>query len=197
VKKYDDAKQRDTSPQWARARTSYIRIFALSAPLLGACSAASPADRSSDAGPKNDTGADAAPDASAGADAPTVTPVPVFTLDAGVTWTALYRDYFGPIGVASCAGNGNCHGSTSELGYMVSSYLCPPTKAACYAGITSMGDGGADLIAPDASFGSDYLSQVLCQTSGVGQMPLYCSYTFTAVDIQRIQDWIAAGRQDN
>jgi hypothetical protein len=123
----------------------------------------------------------------------------VFTLDAGTTWTSLYRDYFGPSGVASCAGDGACHGGTTQQGYEYSGFLCPPgdTSAACWGGITSRGDGGAYLILPDASFATDKLSQVLCQTTGVGSMPLFCSYDFTPVDIQRVAGWVNAGALDN
>jgi len=143
------------------------------------------------------TGADASDAGSA--DAADAAPVPVFTLDAGTTWTALYRDYFGPTGVASCAGDGACHGDTSQPGYLVSRYLCPTGNepAKCYAGMTSTGDGGANLIVPDASFSDDLISQILCQDDGTGIMPLYCSYYFTTVDMQRIADWVAAGAKDN
>jgi len=163
------------------------------------------AARTVDCGSGQEDAGEAAPDGArdAGTDAPgdggDAAPVPVFTLDAGATWSALYRDYFGPTGVASCAGDGNCHGGTSQRGYQVSQYLCPPSggKAGCFAGITSQGDGGANLILPDASFSDDLLSQILCQGQGVGMMPLGCTYTFTPVDMTRIGDWVAAGAQDN
>jgi hypothetical protein len=125
--------------------------------------------------------------------------VPVFTLDAGTTWRALYRDYFGPSGVASCAGGEECHGSTLQLGYESSNFLCPAgdAEAGCYAGITSWGTDGADLIQPDASFSHDMLSEELCQGDGAGTMPLDCSYVFTPVDMKRIADWVNAGALDN
>jgi hypothetical protein len=121
-----------------------------------------------------------------------------FSADAGVTWTDLYRDYFGPSGKASCAGDGNCHGATTQAGYASSGFLCPSgDKSGCYTGLTLQGDAGPDLIEPDASFSDDNLSLVLCQCNGGGTMPFGCSYIFTAVDVTRIQDWIAAGAQDN
>jgi hypothetical protein len=135
-------------------------------------------------------------DAGASGDA---APFPVFSLDAGTTWSSLYRDYFGPSGVASCAGNGACHGGTSQPGYQTSGFLCPAGDASqgCYASMTSVGDGGADLVEPGVSFASDELSQVLCQSDGTGIMPLYCTYYFTTVDIERIGDWVNAGAKDN
>jgi hypothetical protein len=123
---------------------------------------------------------------------------PVFTLDAGTTWSSLYRDYFGPAGVASCAGAaaGDCHGSTTQLGYEGSDFLCPTgdASAACYAGFKS---AGANLLDPDASFADDPVSDVLCQAGAVGTMPLGCPYVFTPVDIERISDWVNAGAPDN
>ena len=128
-----------------------------------------------------------------------VAPPPVFTLDAGTTWRSLYRDYFGPAGVASCAGPAasDCHGSTSQMGYQMSYFLCPfgDASSACYAGFTS---GAAPLVEPDASFSDDTLSYDLCQlTPSEGTMPFGCTYYFTPVDMERIGDWVNAGAKDN
>jgi hypothetical protein len=64
-----------------------------------------------------------------------------------------------------------------------------------------LGDGGANLIRPDAAFtgdAGDELSAILCQDDGnVGVMPLECSYIFTPVDLERIGDWVTAGAKDN
>ena len=142
-------------------------------------------------------------DASDASDARVDAP-PAFTLEAGVTWNSLYRDYFGTSGRATCSKQGYCHGSTSENGYMSSGYLCPggDASAECYMGITS---AGAALITPDASLAHDFLSIELCQTDASvgGSMPTggslanQCAYIFTPTDLQRIADWIAAGAQDN
>jgi hypothetical protein len=147
-------------------------------PPLDASDGASPAD---------------ATDASDAADAR------VFSLDAGSTWTDLFRDYFGPAGVASCAGDGECHGSKTQMGYDTSHFLCPPgNRVGCWKGMTSWGDGGANLIEPDASFDADYLHQILCKADGTGgAMPYMCSYSFTAVDMARIGAWVGSGAPDN
>ncbi len=117
--------------------------------------------------------------------------------------------YFGNLATAGCAGDGNCHGGTDQPGYQVSMFLCPSgdASAACYAGITSPLDGGAGLILPDASFNTDFLSQILCTTDGGGEMPegwsaqqcLFdgCNYEFTPTDMQRIANWVAAGAPNN
>lgn len=144
----------------------------------------------------SDADVDTQPDAAldAGAD------VPVYTLDAGVTWHSLYADYFGPSGVASCSRGTICHGSTSEDGYKGSHhFLCPgDASAECYERITSTGDGGVNVITPGASFSEDDLSEVLCQMHGtIGSMPLGCVYDFTPTDVERISAWIAGGAKNN
>ncbi len=141
----------------------------------------------------SDDARDGAPD-----DARDAAPPPVFTLEAGTTWTSLYRDYFGPAGVATCVGAaaGDCHASPSDLGYQMSYFLCPAgdAGAACYTSFTSP---YANLLDPDASFVEDPVSDVLCQPGPIGTMPLNCTYVFTSVDIERIADWVNAGAPDN
>jgi hypothetical protein len=139
--------------------------------------------------------------------------VPVFTLDAGTTWSSLYRDYFGPSGVASCAGTGlykgQCHGETTGTGYenscsiMKHCFYCPDGDAstACWASLVSTGDGGANVITPGGTFSADYLSGVLCSSTsppeGVYAMPYSGAYCFGAVDLERIADWVNAGAKNN
>jgi hypothetical protein len=122
-------------------------------------------------------------------------PLTTFTLDAGATWSALYRDYFGTTGVASCAGSGSeCHGSPDSDAYVVSGYLCPPHDAgACYESFTSQSSTGSGFIVGDGGWGASPLPYILCQCNGMGYMPYACCYTFQAVDMQRIADWVNAG----
>jgi hypothetical protein len=130
---------------------------------------------------------------------------PVFTVEAGVTWSSLYRDYFGPTGVASCEKEGFCHGTTSGVGYQTSSFLCPTGDGGvttCWQTMTAA-DGGY-LVTPDAgeSFADSNLGAILCYPANPGgRMPTNgdetCAYYFTASDIQRISDWIATGALDN
>ncbi len=127
-----------------------------------------------------------------------------FTLEAGSTWQSLYRDYFGNLATAGCAGDGNCHGGTDQFGFQASGFLCPAgdASATCYRGLTSPIDGGVVFILPDASFRNDFLSQILCTTDGGGAMPegwsaqqcLFdgCNYEFTPTDMQRIANWVSA-----
>jgi len=185
-----------------------LATLAGSVALLSGCYAI-PSDAAPDAGgdvaaavcAPRAVDAGGAHDAGGGVDATVAPPVPVFSLDAGATWSSLYRDYFGPAGVASCSGDGGCHASSSAVGAQFSRYhlTCPAgdASAACYASFVSRGDGGANLIEPDASFASDPLSRLLCQPDGGGFMPLTCSYYFTPVDLQRIGAWVSSGAKDN
>jgi hypothetical protein len=120
----------------------------------------------------------------------------IYTIEAGTTWSSLYRDYFGTSGVASCSGTGSdCHGNTNGAGYASSGYLCPPHDAgACYEGFTTQSPTGPMLIAGDAGFAASGVSDVLCQCDGNGGfMPYGCCYYFQAADMQRIADWVNAG----
>src|SRR5580700_7404147 len=109
--------------------------------LSSGCSGAGASEPSSE-GDASHAAPPPAPEGGAGPEAGT----------AAVTWTSLYAEYFGPAGVASCAGSGTCHGSAEEAGYMASMYLCPPgDKDGCYMGITS---SAAGLITPGAFDGT-------------------------------------------
>jgi hypothetical protein len=128
---------------------------------------------------------------------------PKFTLDAGSTWTDLYRDYFGNPKSAACAGSpGMCHGSTDSDGYASSGYLCPANnKDGCYKGITlSFDAGGFGLVdpGPGGTYANSGLSNELrLSDGGGGFMPEYPPYAFTPVDIDRISAWIEAGAPNN
>jgi len=113
---------------------------------------------------------------------------------SGTAWSELYRDYFGPTGKASCAGTGQCHGSTSQSGYAASGYVCPGTSTACYTGITSQ---SANLVTVGDTTDdptTTVLYSVLRKCSGGGSMPQQpASLMFTSADMARVAAWIKAG----
>lgn len=113
-------------------------------------------------------------------------------LGTGHTWQELYADYFGNPGRASCAGNGSCHGTANEPGSQTSAFVCPANdKDACYTSIVS---GAAQLVVAGDPGNSALVTQVLRHADGSsGNMPKSPPYAFTAVDLQRISDWIQAG----
>jgi len=113
---------------------------------------------------------------------------------SGTGFSDLYRDFFGPTGRASCAGNGQCHGSASELGASSSAFICSD-QATCYSTMT----GAANLAKP--SDASDPTKSVLlgvlrhrdASNDIVGFMPKSPAYVFSSTSIARISTWIAAG----
>jgi hypothetical protein len=145
----------------------------------------------------------------------------------GHTWTDLYRDFFGPTGVASCAGNGHCHGDPSQPGAQASFYVCAPP--ASDAGVAPTAEAGsnadaalaadavasepdsfaaaraacldsmksAGLVAAGTAFSDSRLYSVLRKESGGGYMPQSPPYSFSADDIQRMTDWVAAGANND
>jgi hypothetical protein len=123
------------------------------------------------------------------------------TVDAGDghNWSDLYRDYFGPTGIASCAGTaGACHGEPTGLGAQNSGFTCAGGVSGCYTGITSP---TAALVTvgdtkDDPTNSSLYL--VLRKACGGGEMPkVPATLTFSVADMKRITDWIAAGSPNN
>jgi hypothetical protein len=133
----------------------------------------------------------------------------------GHRWQDLYTCYFGPTGKASCAAQGICHGSASQLGAQFSTFVCGPSKDACWQGMTAPGSivpmGGTMDGTQTILYGS------LRKPDNTGLMP--CSpvetplpdggtnttcgsaangnYTFTTDDLARITAWIQEGAQDN
>jgi hypothetical protein len=111
---------------------------------------------------------------------------------SGITWTDLYRDFFGPTSVASCKGNGTCHGTAAEGGGGV--WVCGDTQLSCYTGMTAT---AAALIDTKNPASSTLLGVGLRSASG-GNMPLTpASYVFSDASIKRISAWMAAGAQNN
>jgi hypothetical protein len=116
---------------------------------------------------------------------------------APTTWTELYASYFGPSGVASCAGNGTCHGDMSQLGYMSSGFLCPNDQTQCYSGFVGPSAG---LLVPPGAFDGMYIYKVLRKTVGTNlgtPMPKSPPYAFTPADLDKLQSWITAGAMNN
>jgi hypothetical protein len=64
-------------------------------------------------------------------------------IEGPATWSAIYRDYFGPGSAASCSRSGTCHGATDQGGFKASGFLCPPETVAD-AGTTPDGDAADD-----------------------------------------------------
>jgi hypothetical protein len=122
-----------------------------------------------------------------------------FDANEGTNWTSLYNDFFGPSGVASCAGTvGQCHGEASGLGAQASNYVCAGGVTGCYQGITNSAAGLVTVGDTTDSPLTSTLYLTLRKACGGGTMPKQpANFFFSAADMQRIADWIGAGAPDN
>ncbi len=118
---------------------------------------------------------------------------------SGDNWGALYRDYFGTTGKASCAGTaGACHGDATSLGAENSNFVCGTTVGDCYTGITSTSVGIVTVGDTTDDPKNSGLYAVLRKTCGGGAMPKEpATVTFTPGDMARIAGWIGAGSPNN
>jgi hypothetical protein len=117
-------------------------------------------------------------------------------LSTGHTWAELYADYFGNLDRVGCAGNGSCHGDATQPGAQNSSFVCPVGDAtSCYKSITS---SAASLVFSGDPANSPLTTQVLRHADGTaGNMPKNPPCAFSAIDLQRINDWIQGGSPDD
>jgi hypothetical protein len=163
--------------------------------LLTACTNASPTEEggdprfdasppASDPPPALDSGACGDPNADAG---------------FGQAWSDLYRDYFGPSGIASCAGTaGACHGEPTGLGAQSSNYVCAGGVSGCYDGITNKAAGIVTVGDTTDDPTNSGLYAVLRKACIGGSMPKQpASVTFSPADMKRITGWIGAGAPNN
>jgi hypothetical protein len=111
----------------------------------------------------------------------------------GITWTDLYRDFFGKAAPGpGCKGNGNCHGASDQGGGGV--WVCGDTQDSCWKGLTTASPPLIDTKDPPSSV----LMSVALRTKQGGNMPIApAGYVFSDAAIKRIQDWMAAGAQNN
>ena len=149
---------------------------------------------------------DATPEPQPGCDSGCLSQAP-----ANATWTALYKDLFGPAGIGQCGdatrtganGTTSCHQKSGDNGAVSSGFICGDTQQSCYDGITSPQANfiGQQVVVACSPCGS-YLTQVLRRSDGdggiTGIMPFYPeNVVFTDDDMNRISAWIAAGAQNN
>ncbi len=110
---------------------------------------------------------------------------------SGITWTDLYRDFFGrPAPGPGCKGTGACHGSAGVGGG--GTWVCGDTKESCWQGITAVSAGLLDTKAPENS-----ALLLTIRTKDGGSMPKNPRYVFSDESVKRIRDWMAAGAQNN
>jgi hypothetical protein len=115
-------------------------------------------------------------------------------LRATPTWSSIYTVYFGPAGVASCAGASGCHTTLDQAGGVASNFACPDQDG-CYSSITGLSHlvRDKDLSAP----ASAPLLAKLRQSTGSGRMPSSSTFVFQPEDIDVLTQWIAAGAKND
>jgi hypothetical protein len=126
------------------------------------------------------------------------------------TWSYLYDCYFGPVGIAGCSAQSQCHTSASgtgaQLGY---GFVCGATAETCWQGMTGM-SGGLPLASNAADptmsllYTALHKSTVAKITALSNNMPLMNpmnttvpAFTFQPADLDCITGWIAAGAKND
>lgn len=126
-----------------------------------------------------------------------IPPEELIDAGTGATWTDLYRDLFGPTGLASCAGTGVCHGAVGQAGEVATHFVCSDQKT-CRQ---TMLDAGLvrpkDSAAPEKSVLETTLRHRAPSGIVIGLMPKQPPFVFPRAAMDRISTWIAAGTPDN
>lgn len=113
----------------------------------------------------------------------------------GSTFADLYRDFFGPTGLASCSARSICHVPGGTGMQTSGGYQCAPDEPTCWASMiasTVVPEGGS------ATPEQTTLYLVLRKappTPGSGPMPRNSAFAFCPADLARITTWIEAGAQ--
>jgi hypothetical protein len=121
----------------------------------------------------------------------------------GMTWTSLYKDYFGPNSKGSCSGamgdENNCHLNSMAAGALASNgYVCGMTKDSCWMSFGT-------VLVPAMSGKAHYFEAVLrqatppmCPPSCLSPMPLRpASAQFSDCDLDRIRKWADNGAKND
>lgn len=177
-----------------------VNAFLL-ASLVGAAAMAAAACSDNATVPVTDAGTMQAEEEDAGADVEIDRPEEREDAGSGSTFTDLYRDFFGPTGKATCAGDGLCHGTSAAAGAKGSGgFVCAADATACW---TSMTSGRSALVttadAADPTKSTLYLTLRHRRVDGslAGSMPKRPLYVFSTASMQRIAAWIQAGAKND
>jgi hypothetical protein len=114
----------------------------------------------------------------------------------GSTFSDLYRDFFGPTGLASCSARSICHVPGGTGAQTSGGYICAPDQAECWASMTSsiVPDGGTPV--PEGTTLYKALRKAP-PTPGSGPMPRNSAFGFCPDDLARIKTWIASGARND
>lgn len=116
---------------------------------------------------------------------------------SGTTWTALYRDLFGPSAPSGCAGDGDCHGTATQAGAEASGGFVCADQAGCRDSLLSPSTGlvqAKDAAEPSKAALIFELRHRNAAGKVVGIMPKRpASYVFSHDSMARIETWIQNG----
>jgi len=127
---------------------------------------------------------------------------------SGTAWKDLYRDFFGPTGIATCSLSGSCHGMAGQGGPQASNFICGADINECYRTLrTGKHPGEKMSLVEDSAVAnpdSAFLFRVVRLQNADGTvvqnlaMPLSpTSFAFSAADIDRMKTWIRNGAKND
>jgi hypothetical protein len=110
----------------------------------------------------------------------------------GSSFTDLYRDFFGPTGLASCSAHSICHVPNGLGAVRSNGYVCFPDQPTCWATMTNtiVPAGGTNM--PETTTLYKALRKAP-PTPVSGPMPFQSTFAFCPNDLARIKAWIVAG----
>lgn len=112
---------------------------------------------------------------------------------ADPTFTALYRDFFGPGAPASCAGS-SCH---APGGGGTGAFTCGSDRAECATSAASIATSTVDK-KPTSDFRASKLYANLRKASGeIERMPLNSDFVFDEAALARIEAWVKNGAKND
>jgi hypothetical protein len=124
---------------------------------------------------------------------PPPAPTPVDPSVSPTSFTALYRDFFGPGAPASCAGS-SCH---ARGGGGTGAFTCGFDRAECATSAASIATNTVDKKAT-ADFRASRLYANLRKASGESdRMPLGSTFVFDEAALARIDAWVKNGAKND
>jgi hypothetical protein len=162
---------------------------------LPACTGASSEGSDDAASAESGAGDDAAVD-DGGADVLSAYCIEAGDRGDGSRFSDLYRDFFGPTGLASCSAQSICHVPGGNGALISGGYVCTPDQNGCWSSMTSTIVPSGGTSTPEGTTLYKALRKAPPLT-GSGPMPRNSSFAFCPGDLQRIADWISSGAANN
>lgn len=117
--------------------------------------------------------------------------VPADPTVSPTSFTALYRDFFGPGGAASCAGS-SCH---SQGGGGTFAFTCGTDKGECATSAAVLATNNVDG-ERTTDFRASRLFRIVRKQDG-GRMPQGSDFVFDEAALARIEAWVKNGAKND